>query len=252
MGVLDVVHGSSVGVGHQGCSDGYFLQWYQYAATMRKIVKEGEDDDCTMYQCQKLKKFSGAVSFYSSKHEEYACAVAKCIKSRLSWSDMDLMWDIIFMLSTHGWKKALEENNDMAAIDRLDPTTGCWCWNCQRVLLRTHQNREICGLRVHFTTTVTKHHKKIVIYVNFPPILTRTYKQRDLKDKTLSWRMKHITHNTKSGLQRAIPKASVMFLKLFCAKVMAWYEKANMLMSLSSWSLIILLISATFTMCYTW
>ena len=39
--------------------------------------------------------------------------------SRLSWSDMELMRDIIFMLSTHGWEKALEEDNDMAAIDRL-------------------------------------------------------------------------------------------------------------------------------------
>ena len=30
-----------------------------------------------------------------------------------------LMRDRIFMLSTHGWGKALEEDNDMSAIDRL-------------------------------------------------------------------------------------------------------------------------------------
>ena len=65
-------------------------QWPTYAATMRKIVREaeGEDDDCTVYQCHELKNFSDAVSFYSSK---YACAVAECIKSRLSWSDMNFM-----------------------------------------------------------------------------------------------------------------------------------------------------------------
>ena len=31
---------------------------------------------------------------------------------------MELMQDIIFMLSTHGWEKALEDN-DMTAVDRL-------------------------------------------------------------------------------------------------------------------------------------
>ena len=32
---------------------------------------------------------------------------------------MRLMRDIIFILSIHGWEKALEEDNDMAAIDCL-------------------------------------------------------------------------------------------------------------------------------------
>ena len=80
-------------------------EWPTYAVTMRKIVQEGEDDDCKTYQCQELEHFSAAVSFFSSKYEGYASAVAECIKSRLSWSDMDLMRDIIFMLSTHGWRK---------------------------------------------------------------------------------------------------------------------------------------------------
>jgi hypothetical protein len=54
---------------------------------MRILVLEGENDDCTIYQCPELKNFPVAVSFYSTKHEEYVCAVAECIKSRLSWSD---------------------------------------------------------------------------------------------------------------------------------------------------------------------
>ena len=91
-------------------------QWPTYAATMRKIT---EEDDSKVYQCQELKHFSAAVSLYSAKYGDYASRVTRCIKSRLSWSDMELMRDIIFMLSTHGWEKALEEDNDMAAIDRL-------------------------------------------------------------------------------------------------------------------------------------
>ena len=59
------------------------------------------------------------MSLYSAKYGDYASRVSQCIKSRLSWSDMELMRDIIFMLSTHGWEKALEEDNEMAAIDRL-------------------------------------------------------------------------------------------------------------------------------------
>ena len=49
------------------------------------------------------------------------------IRTRLSWSDMQLIHDIIFMLSTHGWQKVLDEKDDTAtgsdvplsAIDRL-------------------------------------------------------------------------------------------------------------------------------------
>ena len=32
---------------------------------------------------------------------------------------MQLMRDIILVLSSHGWEKLLEEENDLAAIDRL-------------------------------------------------------------------------------------------------------------------------------------
>ena len=94
-------------------------QWPTYAATMRKIVLEGEENDSAMYQCQELKNYSAAASFYTSKHKEYADGVVQCIKSRLSWSDLDLMRAIIFVLSTHGWEKALEEENDMQAVDHL-------------------------------------------------------------------------------------------------------------------------------------
>ncbi len=44
--------------------------------------------------------------------------MSHCIKSRLSWSDLQVMRDIIFLLSSHGWEKLVEEG-DMTAINRL-------------------------------------------------------------------------------------------------------------------------------------
>ena len=41
------------------------------------------------------------------------------MKSRLSWSDLEMMRDIIFTLSTTGWEKAIEEENDLQAVDHL-------------------------------------------------------------------------------------------------------------------------------------
>ena len=92
-------------------------QWPTYAATLSKCTTE--EDGCTVYQLQKLRKFSEAQAYFSSNCEEYCLNVSQCIKSRLSWTDMQLMRDIIFVLSYHGWEKLLEEENDLTAIDRL-------------------------------------------------------------------------------------------------------------------------------------
>ncbi len=80
-----------------------------------------EEDEYTVYQCQQLKNFSEAQSYYLSKFKEYCCSVDRCIKSRLSWSVLQLTRDIIFLLSTHGWEKLLEEctKSDMEVIERL-------------------------------------------------------------------------------------------------------------------------------------
>ena len=91
-------------------------QWLTYTATLAKCASEGGD---TVYQLQKLKRYPQALSYYSSKYKEYCSAVSEHIKSRLSWSDFQLMRDIIFMLSSHGWEKAIEEEDDLAAIERL-------------------------------------------------------------------------------------------------------------------------------------
>ena len=81
---------------------------------MRKIT---EEEGSEVYQCQDLTHFSEAISLYSAKYEYYCSRVSDHTTSRLSWSDLELIRDIIFMLSTHRREKALEEDNDMAAID---------------------------------------------------------------------------------------------------------------------------------------
>ena len=84
-------------------------QWPTYAATLSKCT---EEEGNRVYQCQELKHFSEAVRLYTSRCEDYCRQVSQRIKSRLSWSDLDLARDIIFMLSTHGWERALKEDND--------------------------------------------------------------------------------------------------------------------------------------------
>ena len=91
-------------------------QWPTYAATC--ALCEDDEGDVT-YQCQTLKKFSEAQTLYSSKYQEYCSTVSDHIVSRLSWSDMQLMRDIIIMLSSHGWEKLVLEDDDLSVIERL-------------------------------------------------------------------------------------------------------------------------------------
>ena len=63
-------------------------QWPTYAATLAKCTCGGGD---TVYQCQKLQRYPEALSYYSSNYKEYCSAVSMHIKSRLSWSDLQLM-----------------------------------------------------------------------------------------------------------------------------------------------------------------
>lgn len=70
------------------------------------------------YQYQKFNNCSEAKTFFSSKYTEHCHSLSKCMKSRLYWSDLQLIWDIIFMLSSHGWEKVVQED-DLSAIDRL-------------------------------------------------------------------------------------------------------------------------------------
>ena len=104
-------------------------QWSIYAATVKVVEDEGGPE----YQNQELKKYLEAKTYYETNSSEY-CLKVTCIKSRLAWSNMDLIRDITFMLGTQGWQKLLDDEhvtepppddlgdsqeNPMDAIDRL-------------------------------------------------------------------------------------------------------------------------------------
>ena len=72
-------------------------QWPTYAATMKKISSEGEEK---VYQCQKIKKYSKAQTYYQNRSQDYCSKVNECIRSCMAWSDLQLMGDIVFMLGT--------------------------------------------------------------------------------------------------------------------------------------------------------
>ena len=72
-----------------------------------------------VYQCQELKKLSDAQGYYQDRFQDYCSRVTECIRSRMAWSDLQLMRDIIFMLGTQGWEKAVEEDKSVDAIGRL-------------------------------------------------------------------------------------------------------------------------------------
>lgn len=75
-------------------------EWPTYAATLNKCSPDG-NDGAISYQCQSLKGFKETLRMYSAKYTEYCSKVTECIKSRLSWSDLEMMRDIIFVLSSH-------------------------------------------------------------------------------------------------------------------------------------------------------
>ena len=99
-------------------------QWPTFAATLKKINME---DGKRVYQCQTLQKYDQAVTYYNTHHKQYCASILSCLKSRLAWSDLQLVRDVIFTLAPHGWEKVLEEESSlevetedsMEAIDRL-------------------------------------------------------------------------------------------------------------------------------------
>ncbi len=96
-------------------------QWPKYATTLKKItVEDGEH----VYQGQVLKNFSGAKSHFENHYREYCIRVTARIRTRLSWSDLQLFRDIIFMLGTQGWQKILDEEPDSDEAEESQESTG--------------------------------------------------------------------------------------------------------------------------------
>ena len=88
---------------------------YDYLIKNTSVDDEGQES----YQSQELKNYSQAKAHYAALYQEYCVKVVECIKSRLAWSDLDLLRDIIFVLATQGWEKIVEAGEPLEAIDRL-------------------------------------------------------------------------------------------------------------------------------------
>ena len=91
-------------------------EWPVYSATLKKIKDE---DDKKIYQCQELKYFNEAKQYYSNHYVEFCESVTECLRSRMQWSDQQVMCDIISMLGTQGWEKAVDEEESLEFIDKL-------------------------------------------------------------------------------------------------------------------------------------
>ena len=57
----------------------------------------------TMYQSQHLKQYDVAKSYFEKHRGSYCSKVSECIKSRLAWTDLELLRDIIFVLASQWW-----------------------------------------------------------------------------------------------------------------------------------------------------
>ena len=90
--------------------------WPTYIGTLNKIQEE--DGEAT-FQYQVLKSYQSARALYSRNHQAYCSSVTECLKSRLEWSDLNLIRDIIFILETQGWQKVIDEEQEAEAVDRV-------------------------------------------------------------------------------------------------------------------------------------
>ena len=78
-------------------------KWATYSTTCAKFVKEGSGSITEYYyQAQKVKCYVTADEYFVAHYKDYCKGVSQCIKSRLEWSDFELMRDIIVVLNTQG------------------------------------------------------------------------------------------------------------------------------------------------------
>ena len=85
-------------------------RWPTYAATLAKIT---EEDGKRVYQLQELKCFAQAKEHFTANFNEFCASVTTCFRTRLAWSDLQLIRDIIFVMETQGWQKILDDKSEV-------------------------------------------------------------------------------------------------------------------------------------------
>ena len=83
--------------------------WPNYTATLKKLTVT--DDGETTFQLTQLTNVTGAKEHYTSNCEQYCSSVTSCLKSRLEWSDLQIVRDVIYILETQGWQKIVDEES---------------------------------------------------------------------------------------------------------------------------------------------
>lgn len=93
-------------------------QWPVYSSTMKKIT---DNNGKKSYQSQELKRFNEAVTYFENHSQENCLKLRECLRSRLGWSDQQLLRDIITLLAIQEWEKLLTEESDAPQewIERL-------------------------------------------------------------------------------------------------------------------------------------
>lgn len=66
-----------------------------------------------MYQLQELKCFFQAKEHFTAHFNEFCASVTTCLQTRLAWSNLQLIRDIIFVMETQGWQKILDDESDV-------------------------------------------------------------------------------------------------------------------------------------------
>ena len=59
-------------------------------------------DGKRVYHLQVLSNYDQAKNYYNTHHQEHCMSVTSCLKSRLAWSDLQFIRDVILVLATHG------------------------------------------------------------------------------------------------------------------------------------------------------
>ena len=91
------------------CSYG-LERWPTYAATLAKIT---EEDGKHVYQLQELKCFAQVKEHFTANFNEFCASVTTCFRTRLAWSDLQLIRDIIFVMETQGWQKIWDDESEV-------------------------------------------------------------------------------------------------------------------------------------------
>ena len=84
-------------------------QWPNYSATLKNITQK---DGSNFYQQHILINLPEAERYYKAHFDEYCTSVTTCLKSRLEWTDLEFVRDVILFLATQGWQKLADEENE--------------------------------------------------------------------------------------------------------------------------------------------